>query len=250
MGKYRLLALDLDGTLLNTEKEISSITKTWLNRTKQSGVEIIFTTGRGIQRVQHLREQLKLHSPMVLLNGAEIWKDSNQVLERHFIEQKDIINLHSMAIQSGSNFWGYSVHAHVGWEDWTDDMFDQDWMKFGLSHPNTAVIQQLRQKLKTIDSLKITNSAENNIECSKSGLSKEYGIKKICNHLGINIEEVMAVGDNMNDFEIIKEVGLGVAMDNSPSVLKEIADDITDTNDNDGVAKAVEKHLFSDVKKV
>src|SRR5699024_12549347 len=105
---------------------------------------------------------------MVLLNGAEIWKDSDQVLERHFIERKDIIKLHSMAKQSEANFWGYSVHAHVGWEDWTDDMFAQDWMKFGLSHPNTAVIRQLRQQLKPINSLKITNSDEYNIERSKS----------------------------------------------------------------------------------
>lgn len=244
MSKYRLLALDLDGTLLNNEKKITETTKKWLERTEELGIKIVFATGRGFQRVEHLLVELNLEIPMVLLNGAEIWEQPNQLLERHFIRRQDIINLHSLAIKEKANYWGYDVNNHVRWHEWNEDMFNKDWMKFGISHPDLNVIKKLKQRLKKEEHLEITSSAANNIECSRIGLSKEYGIKKICDNLNIDIKEVMAIGDNMNDYRLIKTAGLGIAMGNSAEELKVVADDITASNEKNGVAKALEKHLF------
>lgn len=244
MSKYSVLALDLDGTLLNDQKEITSLTKNVLEVTNKFGVEIVFATGRGIQKVEHLIQDLKFDLPMVLLNGAEIRANANQVLERHFISKNDIYQLYANAVEFKVNFWGYNANEFVGAEEWNDQMFNKHWMKFGFSHKDVNVINQLRVRLEQTFSLEITNSSENNIECSKLGITKEFGLKKICDFLGEETSQVLAIGDNMNDYGLIEEAGLGVAMGNAAHKVKEIADDITHTNNQDGVAKAIEKYIL------
>lgn len=73
-AKYKLIALDLDGTLLTDEKRITEETKKWLQYAEDQGVKVMFSTGRGLQTAQGFWDELGLDSPMVLLNGAEIWE--------------------------------------------------------------------------------------------------------------------------------------------------------------------------------
>lgn len=73
MSKYRLLALDLDETLLTKNKKVTDENKLWIDRAKQAGIVVIFATGRGLQRVVDFRRTLELDTSMVLVNGAEVW---------------------------------------------------------------------------------------------------------------------------------------------------------------------------------
>lgn len=242
--KYKVLALDLDGTLLNNKKKISKKNKNFLNKLNNKNIKIVFTTGRGIQRVTHLYNELELNSPLVLLNGAEIRKNSNEVLKRTFINKKDIMELHSLAIDNEVNFWGYNEENHVNKKDWNIEMFEKKWMKFGFSHSNENLINNLRKKIEKFKDIEMTNSAKNNIECSKKGINKKTGMEILAKYLNINMENIIAIGDSMNDYKLMKEVGLSVAMDNSEKGVKSIADKITKTNKEDGVAEAIKKYIL------
>src|SRR5690606_31251745 len=111
-----------------------------------------------------------------------------------------------------AHFWGYSVESLTGAKDWTEDMFERNWLKFGMNHKDEKVVQQLRYVLKSRSTIEITSSAPINIEISLQGISKETGVRDVCSILGISMDEVMAIGDNLNDQRLIQAAGLGVAM--------------------------------------
>lgn len=244
MPNYKLLALDLDGTVLTDDKKITQETRKWIRKAVDEGVTVIFSTGRGIQTTEAIWDDLALDAPMVLVNGAEIWKGPGQLWERHFIKRDDIRWLHEQAMRAGAKFWGYSVESLTHKKDWTEEMFERDWLKFGMHHPDLEEIERLRELLKTRESIEITRSAPINIEISLKGISKETGVRRVCELLGITMDQVMAVGDNLNDQRLIRAAGLGVAMGNGDDELKQIADVVTETNEEDGVAKAIERYLL------
>lgn len=246
MGHYRMIALDLDDTLLTKDKHVSDESKRWISKAVDVGIEVVFATGRGLERVEDIRQTLHLNTAMVLLNGADIWRKPGDLLERHYIDKENMKTLYDMAKQTGAKFWGYSGARIIRGRDWTSDMLKQDWLKFGMRHHDEAVINDMRSQLQGTDTLEVTRSSRMNIEISKKGISKATGIQKICDIKNISIDQVMAIGDNLNDLHLIQSAGLGIAMGNSDTRLKEIADDITDTNDRDGVAKAIQKYIFSE----
>ncbi|ULL15906.1 HAD family phosphatase [Paenibacillus sp. H1-7] len=244
MSRYRLLALDLDGTTLTEEKVITHETQTWIRRAEEAGVTVIFATGRGTQTTQSYWEQLGLQSPMVLVNGAEIWGNPDSLWERANIHRELIRELHSLAEEWNAHYWGYSVESLTSRRNWSEAMFDRDWMKFGIRHDDLDTIQRLRDIVDSWGTLEITRSAPVNMEISPQGISKESGVRKVCDRLGIGMDQVIAVGDNMNDYRLIRAAGLGVAMGNADEQLKRVADAFTDTNERDGVAKAIQRYVF------
>lgn len=244
MPQYRLLALDLDGTTLTEDKVITEDTRIWIQRAVQEGVKVIFATGRGTQTTKSFWEELKLQSPMVLVNGAEVWENPEVLSKRVYIDREHVRQLHQLAVEWEAHYWGYSVESLTSKRSWTEQMFDRDWMKFGIRHDDLDTIQQLRQIIEGWGTLEITRSAAVNIEISPKGISKESGVRIVCDQLGIGMDQVMAIGDNMNDLRLIKAAGLGVAMGNADEELKSAANAITDTNEQDGVAKAIQRHIF------
>ncbi|MEH7388157.1 Cof-type HAD-IIB family hydrolase [Bacillus sp. JJ1521] len=244
MLPYRLLALDLDGTTLNDKKEITPTTKYWIKKAVENGVIVSIATGRGRQSVEAFRKELALTSPMVFLNGAEIWKTPDELLERHYLITQDILRLHQLATQTGSWFWGFTEDRLIRKPEWQDEYVNGNWMKFGLLNDNLSLIKELKVELESWGYLEITQSAENNIEISRKGITKEYGIRKVCSLLDVALESVMAIGDSFNDLKLINSVGLGVAMENAAVEVKSAADMITSSNEKDGVAKAICQYLF------
>ncbi|MBS4161556.1 HAD-IIB family hydrolase, partial [Klebsiella pneumoniae] len=95
------------------------------------------------------------------------------------------------------------------------------------------------EALKKNKELEVTNSSPTNIEVNAIGINKAAALAKVSERLGFTMENVMAVGDSLNDIAMIKEAGLGVAMGNGQDIVKETADWITDTNNENGVAKAI-----------
>ncbi|CAG7635377.1 Cof-type HAD-IIB family hydrolase [Paenibacillus allorhizosphaerae] len=242
--QYRLLALDLDGTTLTEEKQITEETSTWIKRAENAGVTVVFATGRGTQTTQAYWEQLALQSPMVLVNGAEIWERPNVLKERQTISREHIRRLKALADEWEAHFWGYSVESLTSKRHWTEEMFERDWMKFGIRHYDLPKMERIREIVSGWGELEITRSNIANMEISPKGVTKESGIRKVCEHLGIGMDQVMAVGDNLNDLHLIRAAGLGVAMGNADDELKLEADVMTDTNERAGVAKAIQRYVF------
>lgn len=244
MVNYQLLALDLDETLLTRDKKITDKNKHWIQKALQAGVTVIFATGRGLQRVEPLRKELNLNSPMVLTNGAEIWKRPGELMKRHYIDPGAVKELYELASSAGAAFWGYNDQELVGHTRWTADISFDNWQKFGLRHQDLRLVQQLRKSIQKIPHIEMTSSAPDNIEVSVEGISKETGVEQVCTYLQLSLEDVMAIGDNLNDLKLIQAAGLGVAMDNGDQRLKNVADEITRSNAEDGVAYAIEHYLF------
>ena len=96
-----------------------------------------------------------------------------------------------------------------------------------------------------VEGVTTTCAISNNIEVNALGVNKGEGLVRLGKLLGIERDEIMACGDGMNDFEMLKAVGFGVAMENAMEEVKQAADYITDTNENNGVAKAIEKFALA-----
>ncbi|GIO93457.1 Cof-type HAD-IIB family hydrolase [Paenibacillus lactis] len=243
-AKYKLIALDLDGTLLTDEKQITQETKRWLQYAIDHGVKVMFSTGRGLQTAQGLWDELGLDSPMVLLNGAEIWEGPGRLKKRVFLPRDTVRNIHAIASERGEWYWGYSVESLTGDKEWTPEMFDRDWMKFGIGSHDQQKLAEIKEELLRWGTLEVTRSAPTNMEISVKGTTKESGVQEVCQMLGLSMSDVIAMGDSDNDAKLLKAAGLGVAMANGEDYIKSIADVMTATNNEDGVAQAIRKYVF------
>ena len=244
MNHIKLLALDLDGTVLNDEGKVPEQNREWIMKAVDAGVTVIFSTGRGRQTVAGILTELPLNGPMVLLNGAEVWQTRDELCERHYIHGDEIRRLHQIAVEGGAHFWGYNDESLINITGWTEEMFSLNWMKFGMRHQDPEAIAELRRLAAESDTIEISRSAAINMEVSAKGITKETGVRTLCQRLGLEMDQVMAVGDNMNDYQLIHAAGLGVAMGNADEALKAAADAVTDTNNECGVAKAIQRHIF------
>ena len=182
---------------------------------------------------------------MVFLNGAEIWKGPGQIWERHALNGEDIRWLHQTAMNAGAEFWVFVPEGRIHKRYWSKELFERNWLKFEMKHNDIEVIQNIHNAIIARKTLEATSSAAFNVEITLKGISKETGVLRVCEHLGITMEHVMAIGDNLNDERLIKAAGLGVAMANADDYLKQVADVVTDSNEQHGVSKAIENYLFS-----
>lgn len=241
----KILALDLDQTLLTNDKLISKENKLWIRKAIDEGIIVMFCTGRGVQTSESYRQELSLDSsPMVLVNGGEVWKSYGELLERHVLSKDDVRKLVTFAQANQVNFWGYSVESHTLGHQWTESMFQRDWIKFGMRSNDARLIERMRDEVINWGTFAVTYADPLNIEISALGVSKASGIKAVCQHLQIDPKAVMAIGDSHNDLEMLKTVGLGVAMGNANDQVKAVADFTTTSNDEDGVAQAIQRFVF------
>lgn len=244
MTDIRLLALDMDGTTLTNDNDIADETKKWIHKAARAGVTVMFATGRGLENVEPYRRDLRLESPMVLVNGGEVWKSPGYLLKRFYLDNEDIQNLQRIASESGAWYWGYLEDRIVRKNDWRDEFLNRRWIKFGIQLDDIGTLREITEEIKSWGRIEVTSSAANNIELSSKGVSKESGVRLVCKELGIQMRDVMAIGDSDNDYCLLKAAGLGVAMGNANDRIKAIADVSTDTNERSGVAKAIQRYIF------
>src|SRR5699024_2296867 len=170
--------------------------------------------------------------------------NEEKVLERHYMKAETVEEL-----------WGYGdKHKLLTWMVTPEKLyrysarpscfFEYEWLKFGYGNLEQSMIDTLTEKLSFYNDIEITSSSSNNIEINRKGVNKVRAIEKICNELEITLDNVMAIGDNLNDLQMIKQVGLGVAVGNATSQLKEHAKYVTDSNDLNGVAHAINKFVI------
>ncbi|MFC4597049.1 Cof-type HAD-IIB family hydrolase [Cohnella hongkongensis] len=245
MKQYRLLALDLDGTLLNEQSEVSETNARWIRHAVEAGVTVMASTGRGFQSTLSIVEQLGLDSPMITVNGGEIWERPHQLHKRTILDADKVIRLHELALQYPDVwFWAYSTEGIFNKEIWTEDAAGHEWMKFGFYTEDLAQLGSILQEIRAWDGLEISNSSPNNIEINPLGISKATALMEVCRMTGIDMSEVVAVGDSLNDIAAIRASGLGVAMGNAQQEVKLAADAVTATNQQDGVAQVIQQYVL------
>lgn len=249
MSKYKLIALDMDGTVLNDNQVISAENALWINKAREAGVIVMFSTGRGFNKAIDFAEELQLDSPMITVNGSEIWEKPYELLDRTLLDHKWVTKLYELTKRYPEAwFWAYTTEYIYNKENWSllDRPFDQyDWLKFGYYVDDISMINKIRTEIEQWNHLEISNSSPFNIELNPNQVSKASALRKLCAHMGIEMEEVIAVGDSLNDIKAIQQCGLGVAMGNAQNEVKAAADYVTLTNNKDGVAHLIKRFIFN-----
>lgn len=120
MNKYKLIALDMDGTLLNDTSEISSKNAAWIYKAREAGMIVCLSTGRGFQSALPYAEQLKLDTPMITVNGGEIWHRPHVLYRRTFLNEGIVSRLLELAQKHETWHWGYTVDKVYNTEKWLE----------------------------------------------------------------------------------------------------------------------------------
>lgn len=240
----KLIAIDMDGTLLHSNHKISVKTKKTLQKAVDAGIMVVLATGRGMANIQSYSEDLNLQQPIVAANGADIYITAQSEGIKTYLKKEDVDLLHDLVNEYAIDFWGFTRDALFTNRILTSEE-RQYCLKFGVQTMDEEKLAAFNDRIQGIDSIEITSSSTTNIEINYRGVTKAFGVQKLCDHYQISMEDVMCLGDSANDLKLFEAVGFPVAMENAIASLKEIAQAITVSNDKDGVAKAIEKYALS-----
>ena len=267
----KLIAVDMDGTLLNNEKHIAEAQREALKKAASAGIKVVLCTGRPLFGVLPLYKELDLSSNegyAILNNGCEIRKTENWTLVRSFeLTGKEIFYLHSLVKDYDIDFTlsddkhyfcvgkkpnkytvrdGELVYVPIT-EITLEEAMSGKYRMFKAMYVGdmdelTKFQENLPADINKFYS--ICRSQKIILEAMPVGADKGQTLKFFVEQLGIERSEVMAIGDGNNDVEMLEYAGIGVAMANGTEAAKNSAKYITDTNENDGVAKAIYKYVF------
>ncbi|WP_059170375.1 Cof-type HAD-IIB family hydrolase [Bacillus sp. FJAT-27445] len=241
----KLIALDMDGTLLDDSHQVSDENRRAITDAEAKGVKVVLSTGRNLATCRDYAVSLALSSYLVTINGAEIWGPEGELVERNPVSLPLMEWMYDISKKHKTNFWAISTER-VFRNEMPENLGDHEWLKFGFDVPEDAVRETVLKLLRDKGELEISNSSPTNLEVNAIGINKAEALKKVCEFLEIKMENVMAVGDSMNDMLMIKEAGLGVAMGNAQQLVKDEADWVTSTNNESGVGKAIRKWVLSE----
>lgn len=244
MENIKLIALDMDGTTLNSDNKISPENKKWIHKAMDHGVMVMFATGRGIETAAPYHEKLGLNAPMVLLNGGQVWDAEGDMIVQHSFDIDIVKKLRDLILNYDAKYWGYTTAKRIFNEPWQDEFLTYEWLKMGISSEEKAFITNMMDTIKNWGTVEVTSSWSNNLEINPAGVTKAAGVQIVCELLDIDMSEVMAIGDSLNDYSLFEVAGLSIAVANARDELKAIAHDTTAEHNEDGVAKAIQKHIF------
>ena len=244
MNKIKLIALDMDGTLLKDDQSVSAYTKEVIAKALAQNVQVVLCTGRPLEMCYTYAEHLQLDTYIITNNGAQIWTVEHELIEQHLFVAGKVESLWQIGAEHDIHMWAVATDTIFRNSKRPDHFNDHDWLKIGYGNLNKENKDYLLHQLQDDQTIEITNSSPNNLEINPIGVNKLRAIQGLCQLSDLTLEEVMAVGDSMNDFKMLAKVGLGVAVQNAQQEILDIADVTTDSNNNDGVAKAIEKYVL------
>ncbi len=271
MSKYKLISFDMDGTLLNSKKEISRKSLEWIKKAVDSGKEVILSTGRSVAELSGYIEQIPGLRYINCVSGALVYdlKEDKKIYSNAMSAEtvKKILEIsrfedcmpHIMTDDSIIQKCDYENMEHFQMENYIP-LFEKVAMKvddirkfyeehnfpvekFNIYYPTPEERAHMKERLRGLD-VELIYVENTSLEISAKGVTKGVGLLKLCEHLGISPEDTIAVGDSDNDIEILKTAGLSVAMENANETVKELCDVTVADCDHDGCAEAVEKYLL------
>lgn len=276
MSLYKLLALDIDGTVLNSRGEISPRVASAIAGARRMGMLITLATGRSLRAALPVAQALEITAPLVVNNGAlVIAPETGRLLLKRTLPAPVAIR----AVQILQRL-GFTTFARRYCQSGPDLFYEQgpavaeQACLLGQDRESVRQVFDLAGAVATIEPLKvmaldrtpaIAAAADHLtrhlggaysvlitqempgyslLEVSACGVSKATGLERLTALNAIHPHEVVAFGDNFNDLEMLRFAGLGVAMGNAPDVVKQAAKAVTASNDEDGVAQLLEQYIL------
>lgn len=266
---YKMIVLDLDDTLLTDEHIISERTKQALMDAQKMGVKVVLASGRPTYAMWPIAKELSLAeygSFILSFNGGKITNcKTNEEIFSSTLSVKEVGKLYDLSKREG-----VYIHTYVGDEIITDQENPYTAIESEITGLPVKVVDNFAEavnvpvvkvlmvddpgklvpaenvlKAELDEKFSIMRSKPFFLEFTEKGITKGESLNHLIKTLGIQREEVIAMGDSYNDLTMIEFAGLGIAMGNANDDIKAIADYVTDTNNNDGIAKAVEKFVLN-----
>ena len=274
--KIRLLGLDLDGTLLNNKKQVNWLDEDRIKKAMQKGVIIVPITGRPKKGIPESIEKLFHSSYIITSNGAvttdvklqknidSAYLHSKTVL--NIVEliqlQKEKINVEIFAdgigyvqkkqldvikeLYRGTHLESYFNISRIPVNDINSLIIgrNDDIAEISIMTESIAIKNKIKKILVGFDDIKISSSVQTDLEINAKNAGKGMALLRLAKRLGIRNSQIMACGDSGNDIEMLQSVGISVAMSNATEEVKKIANYITLSNEENGVADMIDKFIL------
>lgn len=284
---YKLLALDMDGTLLDPDKMITPRTMIAIRQLMRAGVNVTIASGRFPASVWLHAREVGMNFPLVALNGAvTVEAATGNLLEGTPLHKENILTLLDIVEGAGAyiHFYGFNVLYvrelndmnrrwplrnvviranrelnEVNYRDQTmlirvEDVggdfrafvrrTDEPLYKAAVICPDQAAREQLYRELEQQGGFQLSRTGSLRFDVNAAGITKRGALERLCTAHEISREEVAAAGDYDNDLDMLQWAGLGIAMGNAAPHVKELAAVVTGSNQEDGVAEAIHRHLL------
>ena len=287
---YKLIAIDLDGTLLNSYGEVSKKNREAIKYAIDKGVEVVLASGRDPQTMKKISCDLGIKKFLIAGNGSNIYDIKNERnIYENFIEKQKALEIIKIC-KNNSIFLNVYTDNGIITEtiDYNVKVFNNEnnnkpndkrtniqivkdlytqieendfkILKIIICDENKIIFNNIIEKMKNLKNVEVlevehmskkvikVGTEEHKIEyyyteVTNKNANKWEAVKFISKQIGVSESEIICIGDNMNDFEMVKNAGLGVAMKDSALEKKNIADEITENNDDDGVGNAIFRHI-------
>ena len=272
-----IIALDLDGTLLNSNKELSVGNLAALQRAANAGIEIVPTTGRFYGGMPEVIRELPFVRYVITVNGAQVVDlKTGEVIYKAEIPCQQAVDIMTLLDEYPVIYDCYQENAAWMTAEQKKDIDrivssshyrkmlhelrqpvpelkavltqrqkDVQKIQFFTDHPELR-LRMLKELPEKFENLCVSSSVSDNVEINQIHANKGEALYALADHLGLSYEATLAFGDGLNDLSMLKAAGIGVAMANAEQETKEIADWITLSCDEDGVAHGINKYCFNE----
>lgn len=290
---YKLIAIDLDGTLLNSNGIVSNETKKILQEIIKKNIKIVLTSGRMIDSIKAIAEEIGGQKYLIAGNGAIVYDIENQqILYKNFLSKEKVLDVIKICEENSIYYNIYTekevltpalkynvlyyhkenanreekdrtkINIVTNMYEYVQNSQRDNYLKITICDEDKMIFNSIIRKIKQIkdiDVLEVEHMSRKNImqgtetieisysytEVSSQNVDKWEAINYILELENLSKEEVISIGDNINDKRMIENSGLGIAMKDSTPVVAQIANIITEeTNNSDGVAKALQKIIL------
>lgn len=268
----KLFAFDIDGTLLDSKSKVPDSSIEALKKLDDAGIKVVLASGRVFSSVKYNQNLLNIKGPIVATNGSLISLDGRDIYKAYPLEEDKLKQLYEFCISNKLDFHIYDdenyytnrvnlekikhleIDNNYGMNYQVNLIYKNDPISYLIENNKKAVKFQIsgiddndlsRNEIVKIlnndfsDSLYITSSGFSQLEIGNENATKWSSIEEICEILGINKNEVAAIGDAHNDIPMVSNAELGFAMGNAKEELKEVADVIVADNESSGILEAV-----------
>ena len=274
---YKLVAIDLDGTLLNMDKEISDRNKQTLKRAMEKGVRVVICSGRVFTGARLYAKEINSSDPIIACNGAIITESyAGRIIYSVYMDTEICLKINSICQKHGVYYHVYAgdtmLTEKLGFtsekyfernkflppEDRVDIEVVKSMeeklrsipgkvLKFVIVTDDAELLKRVRNDMEQLQEVDVMSSNFDNFEVMSKGVSKGAALARLTDIYGIPASQMIAIGDNENDVSMFEYAGLSIAMDNGEAIAKAAANYITASNNADGVAQAIEKFILAKV---
>lgn len=288
---YKLVAVDLDGTMLNTYGIVTENTKKVVKEAIEKGTEVIIASGRPIDSIKAIASEIGSNKYFIAGNGAIIYDiKKDEIIYEKYLKKETILRIIKICEENSIHYNIYTEKMIIAKNlkynvlyyhkenlkkeenkkttinivkdvyEYVKNMKEEKITKLTICDEQQYILNSIIRKIKDIEEIQIMNVSHMSRKTIKQGteefeikyyytevslkdVNKWTAIERLMKILNLQREEIIAIGDNVNDKEMVEEAGLGIVMKGSTPAVVEVADYITEGNDEEGVANAMLKFL-------